>query len=109
MNIKALGTIATFLEARITEDEAQAAKHLTALSSHGLGDCGLRILAECAAKRDLCNLHSLGSYRGQVTCNECGDWWDGSPVDYPCQTVKILTFVYKDHPDYQQEWAPDAV
>ena len=49
--------ITEFLEARITEDEKQVAKHLPALSSHGLGDYGLRILDECAAKRAIIKQH----------------------------------------------------
>lgn len=97
--------IIEFLEARIAEDEQQTTKHLPALSSHGLGDYGLRVLAECRAKRALTSLHSLTTYRTQEVCGSCGDWWDGSPIDYPCDTIKIVAAVYADRPDYQEDWA----
>lgn len=93
--------ITEFLEARITEDEAWAREEdadyadTTLLptydSEHQANWNTERVLAEC--------------YRGQLTCNDCGDWWDGSPIDYPCNTIKIVAAVYKDHPDYQKEWA----
>lgn len=94
--------ITDFLLARIEEDEVRA--NYYGRLAMGTG----RVLAECAAKRALTTLHSPGNYRGQEVCNDCGDWWDGSPIDYPCETIKILTAVYKDHPNYQEEWATHA-
>lgn len=79
--------------------------HDAAYAEHISRHAPARVLAECAAKRALSSLHSQASYRGQTVCNDCGDWWDGSPVDYPCATIKIVAAVYAGHPDYQQEWA----
>lgn len=98
-------TITEFLEARIAEDEFDANRELLWGTTQTLTRMNARVLAECAAKRALSSLHSPGDYRGQLTCNECGDWWDGSPVDYPCQTIKIVAAVYADHADYDPEWA----
>jgi len=66
-----------------------------------------RVLAECAAKRRIVELH-----RGQkalwdddenplevVECPECG-------VLFPCPTLRLLALPYADHPDYREEWRP---
>lgn len=93
-------TIPEFLEARIAEDEAQATKHLPALSSHGLGDYGLRVLSECAAKRVI-----VGTYRAiEANRNAEGSiqWHEERAL---LTSVSALAAVYKDHPDYQAEWA----
>ena len=115
--------ITDFLEARISEAEELAKASIeteapdewdnpTETQNHWPANIAFwgsqtpyRVLAECAAKRALSNLHSPGDYRGQLTCNDCGDWWDGSPVDYPCNTIKIVAAIYKDHKDYEPEWA----
>jgi hypothetical protein len=104
--------ITEFLEARIAEDEVQATKHLPSLSAHGLGDYGLRVLAECEAKRTIAELHDSvedrnwqsGKDHDFLWCGSCGTL-DDAPVPYPCETLQTLAAVYKDHPDYQQDWA----
>jgi hypothetical protein len=84
-------TITEFLEARIAEDEEQANKHLPALRSHGLGDYGFRVLAECEAKQAIIKAFDpqspdLDPYVGR-------------------DVIAMLAAVYKDHPEYRQEWA----
>ncbi|MFI2562993.1 DUF6221 family protein [Paenarthrobacter sp. NPDC018779] len=70
-----------------------------------------RVLAECAAKRAIMREHELDLGMREPYCDSCAEWWmselgEGPPmVKYPCPTVKAVAAVYKDHPDYQQEWA----
>jgi hypothetical protein len=80
-------SVSEFLQARIVEDEERAEKNLPALSSHGLGDYGLRVLAECVAKRVL-----LLDYA----------YLSDPPL---APGVAAFAAIYKDHPDYQKEWA----
>lgn len=102
-------TVAEFLEARIAEDEAAVerrgygAHFIRATDAYGTfnqrcPDClGLpareRTLAECAAKRALVGFYKNGAI---------GEMYDGEKW-----TSQLAAFaaVYKDHPDYQQEWA----
>lgn len=72
-----------------------------------------RVLAECAAKRAITELHGRpvrdegwksGAANDHLWCGSCGSI-DDSPEPYPCDTVKAIAAVYKDHPDYRQEWA----
>ena len=92
-------TITEFLEARITEDRVTAelrgwhatdCQHLPQDESGYTYpcDCGVseRLAAECAAKRYLIDLDAE-SY-GDQAC-----------------ILAALAAVYKDHPDYRQEWA----
>lgn len=72
-------TITEFLEARIAEDETQAAKHQESAIRHGWGDYTARVLAECAAKR------AIIAYS-------------------PPRTLQHLAAIYDDHPGYRQEW-----
>ena len=107
-------TITEFLEARIAEDEKRAAYY-------GPLTLGMRrLLAECAAKRAIIAIHHPhnhgGTHGDAVFCDEC-QWdhaddtprIDNQPVENfganPCRTLVALAAVYKDHPDYQQEWA----
>jgi hypothetical protein len=53
------------------------------------------VLAECAAKRALVELHFQEDLHTATEAEDCGD----------CMTLYILAAVYKDHPDYRQEWA----
>ena len=75
-----------------------------------------RALAECAAKRAIIAEHDRMQGEPWQTwrhkyCATCADWEDeqlgeGPPnIEYPCLTLRSLAAVYKDHPDYQQEWA----
>jgi hypothetical protein len=120
-------TITEFLLARIAEDEADARDRSMSAPIHYPGcyyynysldanrfcDCDedgdstKRVLAECAAKRAIIEQHResrfFARHQGCVVCRT------GSgpllPVEYPCPTVRALAAVYKDHPDYQPEWA----
>ena len=55
-----------------------------------------RVLAECEAKRQIVELHAEVEKAG-ASCAVC---WE----DYPCPTLRILTSVYADHPDFREEW-----
>jgi hypothetical protein len=102
-------TIAEFLEARISEDEYSSNRELLLGTSMTLTRLHSRILDECAAKRAILNLHQRMDYVQRMVygdiypCTECGSV-DDSPVEWPCPTLKAIASVYKDHPDYQQEW-----
>jgi hypothetical protein len=104
-------TITEFLEARIAEDEAIARDRPASAPIHYTGcyyysysldsgwfcDCdedgkaSARLLAECAAKRAIIKAFDpqspdLDPYVGR-------------------DVIAMLAAAYKDHPDYQQEWA----
>jgi hypothetical protein len=72
-----------------------------------------RVLAECAAKRRIVEMHwaTTSSFLGrEITscCAECspeGNWDSAPDVPHPCPTLRILASVYADHPDYRREWA----
>lgn len=92
-------TITEFLEARIAEDELAAYD----LMGEREGD---RTLAECAAKRAIIEEHYWRSAEGARGCGLCNYSRDyGWEETGPCKTVRALAAIYKDHPDYQQEWA----
>ena len=130
----------TFLLARIEEDEAVARAAIEPKEMHPYGDVRIpamavsewpdavrgylggpwgehaantnptRVLAECAAKRAIVEMHRRDPdvqrmiYGDIYPCTECGDA-DDSPMEWPCPTMRILAAVYADHPDYQPEWA----
>jgi len=96
-------TITEFLEARIAEDEAAARADSDEMARSSVSiqfDCDTqvrfnpaRVLAECEAKRAV-----IG-------------WWIEGLIGYvrvddelTCPLLPLAA-VYKDHPDYQQEWA----
>jgi hypothetical protein len=74
-----------------------------------------RVLAECAAKRRIVELHPLmdgTTYRGTPCCARCtangeypadDDYTDEQ--NWPCPTLRALASVYADHPDFREEWA----
>jgi hypothetical protein len=118
-------TITEFLEARIAEDEAlaRAAIELYAPDAWDNPAIGgnyhpadisfwnnqtpVRVLAECAAKRVILELHPTRIY----TDEEPGFsmiLWDcmcNRQTSKPCPTIGALTAVYADHPDYDPHWA----
>lgn len=79
-----------------------------------------RVLAECAARRRIVELHALvphplnrkaNPFTGALeepsfVCEECSG--DDDPyvdqVNYPCETIKILASIYADHEDFRDEW-----
>lgn len=67
-----------------------------------------RVLAECAAKRAIIELHN----DREGDCEQCSDYgWfaalDGAYFheEFPCPTLQSIAAVYASHPDYRQEWA----
>jgi hypothetical protein len=108
-------TIVEFLEARIAEDETAAREALPEQDNvYGAGGFfePSRVLAECAAKRAIIELHTpirddgwkSGEANDYLWCGTCGSI-DDSPEPYPCMTIKALAAIYAIHPDFQQEWA----
>jgi hypothetical protein len=115
--------ITEFLEARIAEDEAEAGSGWSTLGDtrwerDNYGRTMLTpsaVLAECAAKRAIIEEHSPVDYSGigmksPNACNLCGvektisDWeWDEN--SFPCKTLRAIAAVYKEHREYQEEWA----
>lgn len=106
-------TLTEFLLARITEDEAAGSDApdsaewgwwvgvaMTSLCTR-LPDTR-RVLAECAAKRQIVAIHSGGH-----ACQE-PNTGGGSFTDFgsDCVTLGHLASVYADHQDYREEWRP---
>lgn len=98
-----MGDIAEFLQARIAEDEADAAyrhredcEHLDSVRPFPC-ECGVPqwVLAECAAKRAIVGDHIEEETRYCPTCVE---------QEIPCNTLLRLAAVYAGHPDYRQGW-----
>jgi hypothetical protein len=95
--------ITEFLLARIAEDEAEAQVAKAEFAHGGYGCYGpSRVLAECAAKRAIIAMYEQG--------DEAKGW---DPEAYIASTVfdamRALAAAYADHPDYQQEWATNAL
>jgi hypothetical protein len=84
-------TITEFLEARILDDEMAA----NDLMGEREGD---RVLAECAAKRAIIEYHSMLLEQSEHS-DVAGYHATGMRI-----ATRALAAVYKDHPDYQQEW-----
>jgi len=103
-------TITEFLEARIAEDELEARECIA--SPEHRPKRWVRILAECAAKRAIIEMHGpvkdegwiSGAAHDNLWCGMCGSI-DDSPEPHPCPTLKALAAVYKDRADYQEDWA----
>jgi hypothetical protein len=124
-----VASIIEFLEARIGEDEALAIaviakydpddwENPTATGNFWPEEVAFldsatpyRALSECEAKRAIIAEHQIDLGMSQPYCDTCAEWWaaevgEGPPaVRYPCPTVRALAAIYKDHPDYRQEWA----
>lgn len=127
-------TITEFLLARITEDEqqAEACRELgwVPAKKYGLTAIGYsRTLAECAAKRAIIKQHEqwpvlverkpseleianqglesityrMTSEMAWLTTKEYIRRFGSEPPTAPM--LLTLAAVYKDHPDYQEEWA----
>lgn len=110
-------TITEFLLARISEDEA-AAKNAKPedwwwdgayvnmddpFAAFPVHNNPARVLAECAAKRAIIERAvAAESYR---TCDNLEDAMNDGEVFALDHVRRALAAVYKDHPDYEQEWA----
>ncbi|MBM7847444.1 DUF6221 family protein [Arthrobacter roseus] len=100
-------SITEFLLARIVADEGVALVDSIEMSRSAITiqfDCGTqelftptRALAECAAKREIVELHRIG-------VDPC-DAHDLMFNSIECETIHTLAAIYADHPDYQQEWS----
>ena len=109
-------SITDFLNARIAEDEAMAREYQQyeeeVYETAGWFNC-TRVLAECAAKRAIVELHQPYEIAQRMTygdihpCMTCGSV-DDSPEPFPCPTVRTLAAVYADHPAYLDEWRVGA-
>lgn len=93
-------TITEFLEARIAEDERRAGSGWSRLreTRWDTDDYGrdhltpAAVLAECEAKRAI-----IAIFR-----DRCPEVFDGEQWVSP---LHALADVYKDHPDFREEWA----
>ena len=94
-----------FLEARIAEDAQSAFKHHESASSRGLGDYTAHVIADCEAKRSI--LKSYHSCRdAEATTQELGPKLVSSGMTKGLEiALKCIAGTYRNHPDYQEEWA----
>lgn len=83
--------------------------HDAAYAEHIARHDPARVLAECAAKRAIIN-QAIAASDGHATVIE--EFCLGEPAkseayanDPGLLIIRALAAVYKDHPDYQQEWA----
>lgn len=111
--------IVEFLEARLAEDE-RIAKATGEDATYGftwpntqyeLRSSELihirrhdpaRALAEVAAKRGILEAHAGRSPRSSDFCRICEDPYTYGPEAWPCDTVRYLASIYKDHPDFNK-------
>lgn len=104
--------ITEFLEARIAEDEAECGP-MASLDDDDRGGWAIayaeRVLAECAAKRAILAFDQdkqIWEPRGFSSDTDSGAFISGGPKNPQARHVtQILAAIYKDHPDYQREWA----
>lgn len=90
------------------------------LTQHVSGGCGMesvpgapspsRVLRDVVAKQRIADLHGPLPFRSlsdrglaedfSYRCRIC----DQFPAQYPCSTIRELAYVYRDHPEFQEEW-----
>lgn len=101
--------IVSFLLDRIAEDETDM--ELTA--SRRPFDGKARWLAECAAKREIIELHAeYAPMGGAGVCERCDLDGRGGAVFaplpgvayYPCRTLRALAQPHAAHPDFDPAW-----
>jgi hypothetical protein len=90
-----------FLPSRIEED-VKRAEHVREYGDTGGIFSPERVLAECEAKRTILALHE---YEWMGPDDAAGKGCAHDYEDWPCPTLRSIAAVYKDHPDYRQEWA----
>jgi hypothetical protein len=101
-------TLTEFLLARIAADERDAREsenYCPDTGPHVRWDSD-RMLAECAANRQIVELH-LGewvSLINETVCDTCAGG-GGFHASWPCNTLRALASVYADHPDYNPAWS----
>jgi predicted Zn-ribbon and HTH transcriptional regulator len=110
-----MSDLTDFLQARIAEDEATTQFVIANTDRDeqpaelvGSPYDPLRVLAECAAKRRIVEIHRAEEGMQPPICRECS--YDGDDetrwVDMPCPTLKALALTYSDHAGYREEWRP---
>ena len=64
----------------------------------------VRVLREVAAKRGILEAHAGRSPRSSRldSCRICEDPYTYGPEAWPCDTVRYLASIYKDHPDFNK-------
>ncbi len=116
-------TLVEFLQQRIAEDEEAGRRDFEGDESPGTWLAW--VLAECAAKRRIIELHRcdtliVGKNPGPdwvvPFCALCvereseNDSWAVVPApalpdgDWPCDTLRALASVWSDHPDFDPVW-----
>jgi hypothetical protein len=97
-----VASITEFLEARIAEDEARA-RYVEEYGDTGGLFRPARVLAECAAKRAIVEMHE--TYAAAIT-ESVGIAWVGARCgqEVTGDALKSLASVYADHPDFSTEW-----
>jgi hypothetical protein len=68
-----------------------------------------RVLAECAAYREIVELHTPEDYEGALctTCNDLSNpyLFDGDRlIRNPCDTLRALASVWAGHSEFDPEW-----
>lgn len=93
-----MSDITGFLLARIAEDEDAARASIPTGGRRAGKTFWQRRVAECGAKRALANWH-VPDVEPEfcATCEATENW--------PCSTIKMLSSVYFDHPDYDPAWS----
>lgn len=111
-------SLVEFLLARLTEDEAAAErlrrpsegdpwgwqpKGVTTNDAGRVEISPARVLADVEAKRRIVDLHyEVTSDSGYCVVCVTNDYTD---EPYPCPTIRALASVYRNHPDWREEWA----
>lgn len=119
--------IIEFILAQIAEEEAEARKRLhhaqqndlTVRDPAHLGKFmpgwyewreievfAARVLAGCAAKRRIVEMHDQGGVRwvGFPRADHQETYCLADQHPTPCPTLRALASVYVEHPDYKEEW-----
>lgn len=122
-------TLTEFLLARIGDDErvAREAQGETAhfsfdasavpVREHIMRWTSARVLAEVAAKRRIVEIHCRMVHEmdnhypvkegwTRYVCARCGDSGEDTPVEFPCETLRLLALPYAEHESYRAEWKP---
>jgi hypothetical protein len=90
----------------IERDRAEecASANWTGIAEHIVRHDPARILRDVERDQRLLDLHAPGEteYVDGDVCMTCEVKGEG-PY-YPCQTLRLLTLPYADHPDYNESW-----
>lgn len=105
-------TITEFLEARINDDEREALDAPKMSDVYDVHRAAFtpalraRVLADCVAKRAIIAEHAdFVAAIDMLSAALPGDLNQDPDAPFRTGVYRHLAAVYKDHPDYQQEWA----